>query len=78
MDPLLCLWQTVLDLFKQQGFKTVPEPMLAALQSVPALRLTIWEDQELMVPVQDIKKMALKDVAKLYSVSSHDTYISAC
>ena len=72
MNPLLCLWQTVLDLYKQQGFKTVPDPMLAAMQSVPALRLTIWEDEELMVPVQDIGKMALQDVAKLYSVSSHD------
>ena len=65
----LCLCQTVLDLYKQRGFKTVPEPMLAAKETLPALRLTIWEGGDELIPVQDIGKLALQEVAKLYTVS---------
>ena len=68
-SPTLCLCQTVLDLYKQRGFKTVPEPMLAVMQTLPALRLTIWEGGEELIPVQDIGKLALQEVAKLYTVS---------
>lgn len=65
----LCLYQTVLHLYKQRGFKTVPEPMLAVMQTPPALRLTIWEGGEELTPVQDIGKLGLQEVAKLYTVS---------
>ncbi len=68
-SAILCLWQTVLGLYKQRGFKTVPEPMLAVMQTLPALRLTIWEGGEELIPVQDIGKLALQEVAKLYTVS---------
>ncbi len=64
------LLQTVLDLYKQRGFKTVPDPVPATVQSVPALRLTIWENGEQMIPVLDIGKLALQDFAKLYTVST--------
>ena len=65
----LCLYQTVLDLYKQRGFKAVPEPMLAVMQTLPALRQTIREGGEELIPVQDIGKLALQEVAKLYTVS---------
>lgn len=68
-SSILCLCQTVLDLYKQRGFKTVPEPMLAVMQTLPALRLTIWDGGEEMIPVQDVGKLGLQEVAKLYTVS---------
>jgi len=56
-------------LYKQEDFKTVPEPVLAVLETLPALRLTIWEGAEELMPVQDIGKLVLQEVAKLYTVS---------
>ena len=47
----------------------MPEPVLAVLETLPALRLTIWEGAEELMPVQDIGKLALQEVAKLYTVS---------
>jgi len=43
--------------------------MLAVMQTLPALRLTIWEGGEELIPVQDIGKLALQEVAELYTVS---------
>ncbi|DBA78406.1 TPA: hypothetical protein ACH3X2_007903 [Trebouxia sp. C0005] len=67
---------TVLDLYKQRGFKTVPEPMLAVMQTLPALRLTIWDGGEEMIPVQDVGKLGLQEVAKLYTAYVHQ--MAAC
>ncbi|DBB00508.1 hypothetical protein WJX82_001772 [Trebouxia sp. C0006] len=67
---------TVLDLYKQRGFKTVPEPMLAVMQTLPALRLTIRKGGEELIPVQDIGKLALQEVAKLYTAYIHQ--MAAC
>ena len=61
--------QTVLDIYKQRGFKNVFEPLLAGMPSRPALRLTIWEGEEQLIPVQDVGKLALRDVAQIYTVS---------
>ena len=43
--------------------------MLAVMQTPPALRLTNWEGGEELTPVQDIGKLGLQEVAKLYTVS---------
>ena len=64
---------TALDFYKQEDFTTVPEPVLAVLETLPALRLTIWEGAEVLMPVQDIGKLALQEVAKLYTVSTLST-----
>lgn len=62
------LLQTVPDLYKYRGFKAAPDPLMAMMQTVSSLRLTIWSDVEQMIPVQDIGKLSLREFAKIYTV----------
>ena len=74
--PLLL--QTVQDLYKQRGFKTVPDPMFAASQTVPALRLSIWDQEEQLLPIQKIGQLGLKEFAKIYTVSFSSWLQASC
>ena len=62
------LVQTVEDLFKQRGFKTVAEPVLSSRLTEPALRLTIWETGEQYIPLEQIGKLSMQEFAKTYCV----------
>ena len=62
--------QTPLDLYKQRGFKTLTDPVLAINQATPTLRLTVWETGEQFIPVQQIGKLGLGEFSKLYTVSA--------
>ena len=64
----IILLQTVEDLYKQRGFKTVAEPILSSRLTAPALRLTIWETGEQYIPLEQIGKLSMQEFAKTYCV----------
>ena len=66
----------MLDLYKQQGFETVADPLIIPIQNAPYLRLTIWQTAAQMIPVQGAGKLALHDVANIHTVSTADGHQS--
>ena len=58
------------DLYKQRGFNRLMDPLFAASQTVPTLRLTIWETGEQLIPVQEIGQLGLQSFCQIYRVSS--------
>ena len=70
--------QTVQDLYKQRGFKTVSDPVFAASQAEPALRLTIWEGKEQVMPVKQIGKLGLQEFSRMYTVQIPFGFAIAC
>ena len=62
--------QTVQAMYKQRGCDGVSDPILAASETVPALRLTVWKSGEQLIPVQQIGQLGLQEFSKIYIVMS--------